>query len=512
MLRSAARLRRRHQTGEGGFTLVEVMVAMLLLAIALTGLAQLAGSQMVASLRTRVRQVAVSYVNQELESLRSMTYTRLAMDPSDNTIPTKSGYTAVYGSAGCAGSSCLSYSKSVNLTNSQVSGTSCSTSSAGSCFSFTETRWVGTANGSYKTVFVTLTSTSGSSFTYSSQTDVSGATTNNPTAVTALEIDLQQVDTSGNVVTDPTTGLAEVPPDGFTVTVLQGATTIASGSSSDGSFGVTSGLSASTAYTCTVTNSGGGSLSTWVAYSAGDSSFTCTTGAAGTTTSYTSRWKQAGCTWDGTTGTGFLTAYVYDSTGSPASGVKVHMTQQQGQTNPPDVTTDATGQAAWNGDGSPKNNVIESGLFDITLSGTGYQTATNLSSTCIWNGQTSQIYLFIAVAPAPKGSGIVTLTVPIENTYPAGTATLAVEAVDTTQTYKFEIQNDINGCGSSCTATSLVLQVYKNFSYTVTVNCVGVGGNTPVPPDGEALYTWNTSNITANTTDPTTGAVKCPTS
>lgn len=511
-------MRARHQTGEGGFTLVEVMVAMLLLAIALTGLAQLAGSQTVASLRTRIRQVATSYVNQELESLRSMTYTRLAMDPSDGTIPTKSGYTAVYGTAGCGGTSCLVYSRSVSLTNSQVSGTNCSAAVAGSCFTFTETRWVGQISGAaYKTVFVSVASTSGPSFTYASQTDVSGATTNNPTAVTAIEVDLQQVDPStGLPVTDPTTGIAEVPPDGFIVTVLQGGTTIAQGTEADGAFNVTSGLSPNASYTCTVTNPGGASFSTWGPYSASDSSFSCNTGNAGTTASYTSNWKQLGCTYNASGADGYLTATVYDATVSPPtplSGVKVALTKQQGQAkNPPAITTDANGQAIWNGDGTPAGNTINNGLFSITLGSIGgYQANNNLSTTCIWSGQTSQIYLYERPT-APGGSGNVNLTIPVENTYPGGTATLAIEAVDTTNTYKFEVQQDLDGCGASCgTATNITLPVFKNYTYTVTVNCVGVGGITPAPPDGEALDTWNTAKITANTTDPTTAAVKCPT-
>jgi prepilin-type N-terminal cleavage/methylation domain-containing protein len=498
-------MRARHQAGEGGFTLVEVMVAMLLLAIALTGLAQLAGSQMVASLRTRVRQVAISYINQELESLRSMTYTRLANDPSDSTVPTSKSvggttYNEVTGTSGCGGTNCLTYSRSVNLTNNQVSGNN---------FTFTETRWVGTAGGAYKTVFVTLTATSGPSFTYSSQTDVSGATTNNPTAVTALDVDLQQVDSSGNVVTDPTTGLAEVPPDGFNVTVMQGSTAIASGTTADGTFGVTSGLTPSTSYTCTVSNPGGASFSTWVAYSASDSSFTCSTGTAGTTSTYTSRWEQAGCTFTSSAPDGSLTVTVFNTSGNPVQGVQVNLTQKQGQANPPAGTTNTAGQVTWSA-------AINTGLFAVALSKGGLQPLNNDSSTCIWSGETSQLVLFGSTPPT-KPAANANLTVPVENTYPGGTATLAIEAVDSTKTYKFEVQEDLNGCGSSCTATNFVLPVYTTYSYTVTVNCVGVGGAAPIGStdgptvtDGEPLYTWSTGTISGNTTLSPTGAVKCP--
>ena len=491
--------------------MVEVLVAIVILGIALMGLAQLSGAEMVASLRNRIRQVSISYVNQELESVRSMTYTRLAMDPSDSTVPaakTVGGttYSVVNGSSGCAGTSCLSYQKSVTLTNNQVSGNS---------FTFSETRWVGQASGAaYKTVFITLTATSGPSFTYSAQTDVSGATTNNPTAVTALQIDLEQVDGSGNVVTDPTTGNSEVPPNGFTVTVTSGGTTVASGTTADGSWSVTSGLSASTAYTCTVTNPGGASFSTWLAFSNNDSSFTCTTGTAGTTTTYTSRWEEAGCTYTASADSGYLTATVLDTSGTAVNNVQVKLTQTQGQTNPPNITTGSNGQASWNG--APANNVVKSGLYTVTLSGGGLQGQNNLATVCIWPDETSQITLF-GMGPNPKGSGLVNLTIPVENTYPGGTATLAVQAVDTTNTYKSETQVDLNGCGSSCTATNVVVQAYKNFSYTVTVNCVGVGGAAPPGSpdgpgvsDGEPLATWSTGNVTGNTTDPTTAAVKCP--
>ena len=502
-------MRARRQTGQGGFTIVEVMVAVVLLGVALIGLAQLSGAQMIASLRNRVRQVAISYVNQELESIRSMTYTRLANDPSDSTSPpateTVGGtvLTRVDGSSGCTSTStCLTYQKSVTLTDNQVTGAS---------YTFTEDRWVGeaSAGASYKTVVVTLTATSGPSFTYSASTDVSGATTNNPTAVTALQIDLEQVDTSGNVVTDPTTGNAEVPPNGFTVTVSSGGTTVATGSSADGSYGVTSGLSANTTYSCTVTNPGGGSLATWAAYTSGDSSFSCATGAAGTTTSYTSRWYQKGCTYDSTAGTGALTATVYNTSGAVVSGVTVALTHKQGQTNPANVNTNTSGVAQF--------GAVETGLFVVKISGGGLQgTQNDLASVCIWPGATSQITIF-GSGPAPGGSGNVNLIVPVENTYPGGTATLAVEAADTTDNYKFETQVDVDGCGTSCTATNVTVPVYKNFTYVVTINCVGVGGANPpgstdgaTVQDGQTLATWSPAKITANTTDPTTEAIKCP--
>jgi hypothetical protein len=323
--------------------------------------------------------------------------------------------------------------------------------------------------------------------------------------VTALEIDLQQVDGSGNVVTDPTTGLAEVPPNGFSVTVTDSNNnTVASGTTADGSFNVNSGVSASTSYTCTISNPGGASFSTWVSYSASDSSFSCNTGVAGTTTSYTSHWKQAGCTYNSSAANGYLTATVYDVSGNPVPNVKVTLTKLQVQaTNPPALTTpggaSTSGQVSWNG--SP--NSINTGLFSISLSGGGIQAMNNFSTTCIFSGQTSQIYLFTRTV------GAVSLTVPVANTYPGGTATLAVEAVDASGN-TYEVQQDLDGCGSSCgTGASVVLPIVKNVSYTVTVNCVGVGGITSAPPSGEALYSMNGVSIPGNTSEPLV-SVKCP--
>ena len=182
-----------------------------------------------------------------------------------------------------------------------------------------------------------------------------------------------------------------------------------------------------------------------------------------------------------------------------------------GQKAPAAANTGSNGQVTFSN--------MNTGLFALAITGGGppaLQTQNNDASTCVFSGTSSQLLMF-GTSPPPKGYANANLTVPVENTYPAGTAALAVEAVDTTNTYKFETQVDLDGCGTSCTATNVVVPAWTNLTYTVTVNCVGVGGaaaasttDGPGVQDGEPLATWTTAKITGATTDTTTEAVKCP--
>ena len=63
-------LRRRHGA-EDGFTIVEVLAAMMVLTVGIMGLAQLGTGMVVSTLRTRQRENAIAESNRQLETLRA---------------------------------------------------------------------------------------------------------------------------------------------------------------------------------------------------------------------------------------------------------------------------------------------------------------------------------------------------------------------------------------------------------------------------------------------------------
>lgn len=487
LFRSAGRLRARHQTGEGGFTLVEVMVAMILLAIGLTGLAQLAGSQLVDTLKSHIRQSAVTYVNQELEGFRSMSYGRVALDPSVTTpwtSPNGMTFTSstpsapVYGSPNCAlSSTCLSFLKQPQL----------SIGSNGQTFNFNEYRWVTAPNAFYKTVYVFLQATSGPSFTYWSQTNVSGATNTTPTAINALELDLQAVTSAGAQMTDSSGN--NVPLNGFQITVT-GTGVNLSDSSADSSWTTTTIPAGS--YTCTVSNAGQG----WVTYPGGSasSSFPCNDPGQ-----YTVQWQLINCqdpTVDTAGAFNTLTVTLVNSDNQGINNIKIHLSGSTGHQKPVpgDQNTNASGVATFSN--------VPPGWYTINVGPAGYF-ASNGSTVCMWNGSNStnptSSSLYITAAANSGGQQKATIQVSVQNNNPNGGSDgmeVAAVANDGSGDTYYE-QQIMNAGGSAATFNVNVAggSTY-NGSYTVTVYCLGTDG---LASDGQATsWSWTTSSPLAN--------------
>lgn len=472
--------RLRHRT-ETGFTLVEVMAGMMLLAIILTGLARVIGAELIATLHSHQQEAETSFMTQELEAFHSMSYSGLAMDPAQYTTSTYTdpstgtSYPVVFSSSGCgSGGTCVSYNQTLS-----VGG-----------ISFNETRvvvGVGTSpNWNYKKVFVTLASTSGPTFTYKATTDVSGATTNNPASANTLQILMQAVTSSGAQLTDPATGNAVLPPDGFGASAT--GSTSDSGTIDDGAWSTTS-LSAG-AYTCTVTNPGAG-YQDWVSYPALSSTSTASCTAPGT---FTSQWEEVGCTPG--TAKGTLTVTVVNAAGTAINGANVTLTAIGSQTGkaPGAAKTNASGVATFNA-------TVPAGPWGVSISPApaGYFNLTG-ASTCVWGSNTS--LLSMALVSNGGAAKTATLSVPVENSAPGGTSTMELSATDSNGNQYLQQQDLDAGTQSTFTLQVDATTTYTG-SYTVTLYCTGVGGATT---DGKPLASWTTSSaIAANSTWTPTG-------
>jgi prepilin-type N-terminal cleavage/methylation domain-containing protein len=483
--RLVCHVRRRLRPGpdQAGFTLVEVMVAMLLLAIMMTGLARVTGAEVLATLSSHVQQAETSFMTQELEAFHSMSYTGLAMDPSQYTPSTtytdpssSTTYSVVFSSSGCgAGGTCIAYTSTLSIGN----------------ISFNETRvvvGVGTApTWNYKKVFVTLASTSGPTFTYRASTDVSGATTNNPASANTLQVATQAVTSGGAQLNDSSTGNPVVPPDGFGVAVTGAGSD--NGTTTDGAWSTTT-LSAGT-YTCTVSNPGAG-YQDWVSYPGLSSTSTGSCIAPGTTTS---QWEEVGCTTGAAKGS--LTVTVENAAGTAVNGANITLTaigSQNGKA--PGALKTTSGVAQFNA-------TVPAGPWGVSITGTlpkGYLAPLTGSSTCVWGATTSLLSMtLVSDGGTPKTA---TISVPVENSAPGGTSTLELQATDSSGNEYIQQQDLDSGTQSTFTLQVDATTTYTG-SYTVTLYCTGVGGGAS---DGKPLVNWTTSSaLAANSTWTPTG-------
>ena len=466
-------LRRRHGA-EDGFTIVEVLAAMMVLTVGIMGLAQLGTGMVVSTLRTRQRENAIAESNRQLETLRASGFARLVLDPTgapaSYTADDGATYTTAIlkGAAGC-GTACVPYSQSVTTNG----------------FTYTvKTIIVGIddpADGTgvsdadhnttdYKRVFVELSSTgnSGPAFTYKVQTDIHNLTTDPVETVQGIHVVVQIVNPDGTqaTTTDPDTGATvsvATPDNGFTV-ALDGAAGVIDGDVADGvynNYDLPVG-----SYPCTVTNN-----TTTASYhplgnpTANADSATCTV-TVNTITTVTSQWVGADCSAVAGQAGDLFVHVTSSATGAVINNATVTLTPAAPYA-PPATTT---GDYVWN---APS---IATGPYSLSVAASGY--VTQSTNTCVYNGFDAQVNVVLDTVPVVPQA---TVNVVIKNT---GSATANIEVkVGTTYVQTKSLNHNALG-----TYTFSV----NAGTYEVTVYCVTTTEN--------LKKTWSGKVFSANVT------------
>src|SRR5687768_8527250 len=85
MSRSLATMRARRERGEGGFTLLELVVSLTIIAIGIVGTISMISSSSGASIATERRNTAVNLATQNVEATRAMPYANLIVSNTTTT-------------------------------------------------------------------------------------------------------------------------------------------------------------------------------------------------------------------------------------------------------------------------------------------------------------------------------------------------------------------------------------------------------------------------------------------
>jgi prepilin-type N-terminal cleavage/methylation domain-containing protein len=353
---------------EAGFTLVELMMALFIMVIAAFALAQLTSSALLATLKTREREVGVALANQTIESIRANGYANIALNtgaipPPPATYLDDDGTTYTTLRLSCG--TCLAYQ---------------TTDTTHPPFTFTVRRivigvddpadGVGAGAGGdkdgvlvdYKKVVVEVQAPSGAAgaFLYKVETIVHDATKDPVTQVQGIRMEIH--DANGDLVDDDTYDWTiSVDPAGINnEPVNEGVYQ---------NFALDTG-----SYTCTVTITA--NSQDWFPLgfpNATSDTFACNV-TAGTIATIARNWDQRNVCLVDPAQTGKLWVEVIDSTGGPITTATVDPAPTGGQTpDPAQQTVNSNGDAVFDG--------IPIGPYNVVVAANTYDPAT--TTACV---------------------------------------------------------------------------------------------------------------------------------
>lgn len=380
----------RRAAGEEGFGIFEVIAAVMVLAVGIVAVAQLATTMVTTTLRVRQREAGVAEANREIEELRTNGYGNLKLKPAGApaTYTDEGGvsYNTLRDTPGTC-SACLDYTTTRTVNE----------------FNFVVRRVVAAvddgADGTgasdadsdpldYKKVFVEIASTSGPAFTYHIQTSIHDVTKD--PAVTVQGMHLEVLDLAdGTVVND----------DALTWTITLSGPNNVGDELDEGvydNFNLASG-----AYTCTIANTESTRL--WHPQgfpTANSESFGCSV-TNGQITSIQRTWANLDCqVMAGRTGD--LYVQVNRADGTPVAGATVDPEPLGGQSNPASRLTDALGIAAFPG--------VATGSYSVSVTKTGYVGRSGLE-TCVSDVAPETLNVYLDPPPTrPAGVAEVRVT------------------------------------------------------------------------------------------------------
>ena len=428
---------------EEGFSLVEMVVALLVLGIAMGGLAHLTASSLVTSSRNRQREVAVGLTNQLMEEIRANGYDNIKMQSGPATYVDNGVSKPTLMDGSCT--TCLVHQRTV------VSGR----------YTFTVSTWVygvdDAADGlagsdadlltvDYKRVILEVAATAGASFRYKVDTIIHDTESEPVVAVQGIRLELRDP-ANGNQIIGSTDYVWELTISGAGIDAAEVDEGVYE------NFTLPAG-----AYTCLLKNTP--SSSGWhpVGTTNAEETFGCTVldGAITTTARY---WTQdQTCSY--TPGlTGRLWVRVLTPDGTPLAGAMVDAAPAAGQpTNPPATSTDANGDVTF--------NPVDTGDYTVSVTATGYDPSPPLT-TCITTTVPTQPQLTFTLNPTPPPQQTATVNV-IVKSKKDGVRTIKAVLEDGPQLY--EQQQDFN---KDQTKTFTFTPVFG--TYNVRVYCLKNG-------------------------------------
>ena len=479
------RLVQRRMQGDDGSTLIETVVALVVFALIMSGLAASMAVFAHNTALTKARTAATSLAQQVVETARSQGTTNLSVCTGGGSPATYTFQTKSYPVITSTGTGCLPFQ----------------TTKTGSGYSFTVKQYVLNLQSKTNTAGV-------------SQTEKLLIVKMGWTAPTAGSYELDTVMNNNDVVTatpaqgvrvnvnDQTGTLINISADIWDYTILNSSNAVvASGSTEDGTTGVLSLNPGS--YTCQLVAEQDAGQSYSPGTNAGMTidvtndtiSGPCNV-TANTVTDWTTVWNEiSNCTPSGTKGS--IAVTVTDSSGALVSGATVALTYVNTAGTPPaPVTSNASGVALFNG-------TVPNDLYTYTISKTGYTTASNLGPVCISGTGTTTAAGSLSPAstcPSVATKGSVSVTVTDEN----GNLISGAKVVLTNQSGK-------GSPGSVNTNTSGVAFFNNNVtgdSYTYTLSKTGF---TSSGAEGPVCVTAASTTYISGVL-PTSASTKCTTS
>jgi hypothetical protein len=479
------RLVQRRMQGDDGSTLIETVVALVVFAVIMSGLAASLAVFAHNTALTKARSAATSLAQKQVETARSLGTTNLSVctgGGSPATFPFKgTNYPVITSTA----TGCLPF---------QATKTSGGYSFAVKQYVLnlgTKTNTAGIPQ-TQKLLMVKLSWTAPTAGSYELDTVM-----NNNEAVAATPAQGIRIN-----VNDSTGTLINISAAIWDYTIKDGTNTVvASGTTEDGSTGVLS-LNPGT-YTCSIVAEADAGQS----YSPGTNpgmtvdatndsiTGTCTV-TANTATDWTTTWNElSSCTSSGTKGS--LAVTVTDSSGATVSGATVALTNVNGNSVPGNATTNASGVALFSG------NVADD-LYTYTISKTGYTTSTNLGPVCVAGTGTATATGSISGAstcPVVTTKGTVSVTVTDET----GAVVSGAKVVLTNQTPGKGSPGSVN---TNPSGVALFNNNVLGGSYTYTLSKTGY---TSSGAEGPVCVTAATTNYISGLL-PTAGSTGCASS
>jgi prepilin-type N-terminal cleavage/methylation domain-containing protein len=371
----------RRARSDDGFSVIETLVALSVLAIALVGIAQIASSSLVQTLRNRERETAIGVANRTIEEVKSNGYGNVKMVDGPTTYTDSTGTYNTLRDTACT--TCLTHSVSTTENS----------------FPFTVKTWVVAIDDSddgvggadadaltvdYKRVIVQVGAVNHTTVTYTVDTLIHDTADDPAVAVQGLSLEIH--DETGAILGDPAyTFHLDIPGVG-----------VAGAEVEEGiynNFSMAPGT-----YTCTLSNISGISDSYHPVSNptANSESFSCSV-TPGNITTVVRTWSAA----DACPATGSrqnLWVKVTDSNGANLSGASVNPAPADGQIEDPAVASTAA-----NGEVTFSNVLI--GDYTLDVSKTGYVTQTGLN-VCVHSGLPTQPQLTVSLNPDIVGANV----------------------------------------------------------------------------------------------------------
>lgn len=374
----------RRARSDDGFSVVEIVIALSLLAIVIVGVGQIASSALLHGLRNRERETAVAISNRAIEEVRSNGYENVAMVDGPASYTDSDGTYTTLQDAACT--TCLTHSQPVSEDG----------------FDFTLETYVigiddpddgsGTSDADgltvdYKRVVVQVSSPTDAGFTYTVETIVHDTTSEEDVVVQGVSIEIH--DPEGQLVADDGEWELDIAGAGITDAV------------------VTEGLYSNFAmaagtYTCTLSNTD--SSESW--YPSGNESatsetFQCSVTAESVTTIIRT-WETAD---DCPAISGIrsdLWIKVVDNTGADLTGASVDPAPADLQPENPAPASTLNGEVIFPG--------ALIGDYTLAVSKAGYVTQTGLN-VCLTATEATEPHLVVTlIANAPPESAEVHVT------------------------------------------------------------------------------------------------------